>query len=102
MVNAEQFGRRTPQGNQPFAVHLETATSAYAALNSIVKAHGALRWRLTYCAAPARHEFATMWMETYDGSGLGHHPGILGKDNGKMFDACGPFSAGLSRRSEKR
>jgi hypothetical protein len=89
-ANPEPRGGRTPQGSQAISVHLDTAVSAYESLNSVVRAHGAMRWRVTYCASAARHEFATMWMETYDGSGLGSHAAVLRDDRGKSFDACRP------------
>ena len=40
---------RTPQGRQAISVHLQSPTSAYEALNSIVRAHGALVWMVSYC-----------------------------------------------------
>jgi hypothetical protein len=89
IAKPEQFGRQTPQGTVPIAVHLGTAASAYEALNAVVRAHGSMRWRVTYCGEQARHEFATMWMETYDGSGLGSHPAMLKDGNGKSYSPCG-------------
>ena len=86
--NADPFGERTPQGSTPISVHLDTATSAYEALNAIVRTHGSLRWRVTYCAEQARHEYATLWMDTYDQSGLGTHAAVLKDENGKSYDAC--------------
>jgi hypothetical protein len=88
IANPDDLGRRTAHGSAPISVHLDTATSAYEALNAIVRAHGALRWRVTYCTEEARHEFATIWMDTYDGSGLGTHPAVLKDANGKRYDPC--------------
>jgi hypothetical protein len=79
---------RTPQSSQPIAVHLETATSVYDALNSIVRTHGAMRWRIAYCGFGAREEFATMWMETYDGASMGSHRVMLKDADGKGYDPC--------------
>jgi hypothetical protein len=86
--DAESLGRRTPQGSEPISIHLDAAVSVFDALNTIVREHGMMRWRVTYCAGPARHEFATMWLETYDGSGLGSHPAVLKDKDGKSYDAC--------------
>jgi hypothetical protein len=88
-ANGDEFGGRTPQGSVPISVHLDRAVSAYEALNTIVRTHGALQWRVTYCFREARHEYATIWMDTFDGSGLGSHRGIL-DENDKGYDACRP------------
>jgi hypothetical protein len=85
-----QIMGRTPQSSQPIAIHLETATSAYDVLNSIVRTHGAMRWRVTYCGFGAREEFATIGMETYDGASLSSHRAVRKDANGKLFDACRP------------
>jgi hypothetical protein len=87
-ANGGELGGRTPQGSAPISVHLDRAVSAYEALNTIVRTHGALQWRVTYCLREARHEYATMWLETFDGSGLGSHRAAL--ENGKGYDACRP------------
>jgi hypothetical protein len=86
--DAESLGRRTPQGSVPISIQLNTAVSVFDVLNTIIRQHGAMRWRVTYCAGQARHEFATMWLETYDGSGLGSHPAVLKDSNDKPYDAC--------------
>lgn len=79
---------RTPQGRQPISIHLESPTSAYEALNSIARRHGALIWAITYCDLNVRVESSTFSMRTFDGSGLSVHPFMLLTKEGQTFDAC--------------
>jgi hypothetical protein len=62
------YGQHTAQGRQLISVTL--ATSGYEALNRVVRTHGALRWRVVNCGATG---FPPMFMDTYDGAGLGRH-----------------------------
>lgn len=81
------FPERTPQGNQHVSLNLGT-TSAFEALNAIVRAHGSMLWRVTYCQPEARLEFAEFGFFTFDGSGGGSRSAFLRDENGKSYDPC--------------
>jgi hypothetical protein len=78
---------RTLQGNQHFSVDLGT-TSTFEALNAIVRAHGSMLWRVTYCKPETRLEFAEFGYFTFDGTG-GAQRSVFPKDEkGKTYDPC--------------
>jgi len=78
---------RTPQGSQHVSVSLG-ATSPLEALNAIVRAHGSMRWRVTYCRPEARLEFAEFGYFTFDGSGFVLGPRFQKDEKGKSYDPC--------------
>jgi hypothetical protein len=78
---------RTPQGHQHVSLNLG-ATSAFEALNAIVRAHGSMLWRVMYCQPEARLEFAEFGYFTFDGSG-GANRSFPRDDQGKSYDPCG-------------
>jgi hypothetical protein len=80
------FPERTPQGNQHVSVNLGT-TSAFEALNAIVRAHGSMLWTVRYCKPAARLEFAEFGFFTFDGSG-GSRSAFARDENGKSYDPC--------------
>jgi len=62
----------TPQGQQPISFDIKA--SPYETLNGIVRVHRAMVWSIRYCSAPPRPEFASLFFNTIDGSGIGHEP----------------------------
>lgn len=82
----DQFGFRTPEGDRRFSVSLN-ATSVLEALNASVRAHGSMWWEVRYCQPAARYEYASIGLNTFDGSGLRGHAATRG-DDGRMFDPC--------------
>jgi hypothetical protein len=78
---------RTPQGNQHVSVNLGT-TSAFEALNGIVRAHGSMQWRVAYCQPEPRLEFAEFGYFTFDGTGGGQRSLFPRDEKGKTYDPC--------------
>jgi hypothetical protein len=78
---------RTPQSDRRFSVSLG-ATTVVDALNTVVRAHGSLRWTVEYCKPQARFEYATIRLNTFDGGGIGRHSATR-RDDGTWSDACG-------------
>jgi hypothetical protein len=82
------FPERTPQGNQHVSLNLGT-TTAFEALNAIVRAHGSMLWKVAYCKPETRLEFADFGFFTFDGSGGGSRSAFPRDENGKSYDPCG-------------
>jgi hypothetical protein len=84
-------GWQTPHDDRRFSVTLG-ATSIYEALNAIVKAHGEVAWRVSYCQPPTLLEHATIGFFGVDGTtgnwALSHHPVFLRRPGGTTYDAC--------------
>jgi hypothetical protein len=91
---------RTEQGNLHFSVRPRT-TSILEAANEVVRAHGSLRWTLSYCKPERRIEYALFMLGTFDHSGLGGtvraHTVVRDQD-GRLRGDCDPFP--LRPRSE--
>lgn len=77
---------RTPESDRRFSVALGV-TTVLDALNAVVRAHGALRWTVEYCKPQARYEYAIVWLNTFDGDGVGRHSATR-RDDGAWSDAC--------------
>ena len=60
----------SPLAERRFSVSLG-ATSAYEALNAIVRSHGELAWIVGYCQPPVSYEHSLLSLVTFDGSGTG-------------------------------
>ena len=82
----QELPARTPEGDRRFTVELG-ATSVIESLDAVVRAHGAMWWMVTYCRPPARYEHATIYMHTFDGTGLGRHQ-TTRRDDGTWFSPC--------------
>jgi hypothetical protein len=83
-------GWQTPHDDRRFSVTLG-ATSIYEALNAIVKAHGEVAWRVSYCQPPTQLQNATIgFLGLYGpgGWGISHHPVFLRRPDGTTYDAC--------------
>jgi hypothetical protein len=76
----------TEQDARRFSLSLKD-TTIIAALNAIVRRHGALTWEVNYCNPSARYEYAHFSFRTFDNGGGGIHTAIL-DEHGKMRDAC--------------
>jgi hypothetical protein len=85
-IRNDQLAPRTPEGERRFSVALN-ATSIIEALNAVVREHGALWWDVRYCKPQARYEYATIQLNTFDGSGLGGHAPVR-REDGTSFNAC--------------
>ena len=83
----QQMASRTAEGDQHFSISLG-ATSILEAFNAVARTHGALWWTVRYCQLQARYEFATLYLNTFDGSSLGSHAIFLRHDDGKTHDPC--------------
>jgi hypothetical protein len=79
---------RTEQANRRFSVSLHT-TSILDAANAFVRAHGSLRWSLSYCKPEQRREYATLMLSTFDRAGLGVGPTPVRDETGRPHSACG-------------
>jgi hypothetical protein len=80
-----EYGR-TPLALKPITVKTG-AVSVLDAIAAVVRAHGQLGARITYCKAQPIWEHSTIWLLTYDESGGG--AGARPKDaNGQYYDAC--------------
>jgi hypothetical protein len=82
----EQFPGTTRGGAKRFSISLG-ATSILEALNAVVRTHGALSWRITYCRPPARYEHATVEFLAHDGSGIGGRA-FPRREDGTSYDPC--------------
>jgi hypothetical protein len=76
----------TEQEARRFSLSLKD-TTVVAALNAIVRRHGALTWEVNYCKPSARYGYAHFSFRTFDSRGGGIHTAIL-DEHGKMRDAC--------------
>jgi len=76
----------TEQEARRFSLSLKD-TTVLAALNAIVRRHGALIWEVNYCKPSARYEYAHFSFRTFDGGGGGNHSAVLDR-NGAMREAC--------------
>jgi hypothetical protein len=54
-----------------------------------------LLWRVTYCAAEARHQFSTLTLTTFDGAGLGSNVVYPPDANGIQLVNCRPYKPGV-------
>jgi hypothetical protein len=79
---------RTEQEGRRFSVSLPTASILDAA-NAFVRAHGSMRWTLSYCKPEQRREYATLMLSTFDRAGLGVGPTPVRDETGRHFSACG-------------
>jgi hypothetical protein len=77
---------RTEQVNLRFSVNLG-ATTIYAAMNAVVRAHGASWWQVRYCQPQVRPEFSQLYLFTFDGSGLGVS-GVAERADGTRYNPC--------------
>jgi hypothetical protein len=84
---------RTEQGNLHFSVRPRT-TSILEAANAVVRAHGSLRWTLSYCKPERRVDYALFMLGTFDHSGLGgtvKARTVVRDQNGRLRSDCNPF-----------
>ena len=63
----------TVESNLVFSVSLH-GWSALAALNTVVRTHGRLKWRVGYCQPQRRVEFARIFLHTFDDAGTAGQP----------------------------
>lgn len=62
---------RTPLAEKRFSVSL-SSVSAVAALDAVVRAHGAMWWEVRYCRPEASRRYATVNLWTFDKGGVGY------------------------------
>jgi hypothetical protein len=92
-VNPGGFrGRGTPtfstaEANRPFSLSLGDST-ALAALNAIVRAHGGLKWGVGYCQPQRRVEYARVFLHTFDGAGMAGQPAPGQPGDNAAQDPC--------------
>ena len=79
---------RTEQAGHRFSVSLPTSSILDAA-NAFVRAHGSMRWSLSYCKPERRREYATLMLWTSDRAGLGVGPTLVRDETGRSYSACG-------------
>lgn len=79
---------RTAQGDRRFTVRLGQV-QIVDTLNAVVREHGALQWRITYCQPSANEKFAMLHFRTFDEDGLATAAGFVRDAAGKSQDLCG-------------
>jgi hypothetical protein len=62
---------RTPLAEKRFSLSL-SSVSALAALDAVVKQHGAMWWEVRYCKPEVSRRYATVNLWTFDKGGLGY------------------------------
>jgi hypothetical protein len=77
----------TPLAERRFSVSLG-ATSAYEALNAIVRSHGDLAWIVGYCQPSVSYEHSLLSLVTFDGSGTGWRGAYARRSDGTTYDPC--------------
>jgi hypothetical protein len=74
MLGAKHSARppaRTALAEKRFSVSL-TSVSAVAALDAVVRAHGAMWWEVRYCRPEVSRRYATVNLWTFDKGGVGY------------------------------
>lgn len=77
----------TPLAARRFSVSLG-ATSAYEALNAIVRAHGELAWIVGYCQSEVSYENSILTLMTFDGRGTGWRGTYARRSDGTVYGPC--------------
>ena len=65
----EMIEQSAPDGQRTFSVKTG-ATSAVGLLDAVVRAHGGMQWRISYCRPEAAREFVELALTTADGGGV--------------------------------
>jgi hypothetical protein len=84
----------TAEANRQFSVSI-SGSSALAALNGVVRAHGGLKWELGYCQPQRRVEFARIFLHTFDSAGIAGQPAAGASGEGGVGENRCNSSRGL-------